>query len=302
MKRLIYYMVLLVLLPGYTSCIRDELLPCPPLSIRFAVADKNYDNIAAIAALGLDTVRPAGLPFGSYVGTLYYQLQDCATGETVVLQRLHRVSGTDTLATCRDIPAELPFGRYAITIWGNLPEALTAADTFDPATLRLHPEAIEGVDVYLATDTVDYDYDRADFTIGLHRVKGKLVVQARQLPDSVRWSDKTVDNISAGVTATFDYSGATEVYTERAWAQADSVVSHTYLAPSAGGEPSAVEVHFYDDPARAEPVLTPRTAEVQLRRNEVAVVRYDYLRELGEFRVYVLVGEAWEEVHGMGLD
>ena len=32
-----------------SSCIRDEILPCPPLQVNIAVKDKNYFNIRATA-------------------------------------------------------------------------------------------------------------------------------------------------------------------------------------------------------------------------------------------------------------
>jgi len=40
--RYIVYVLSLIML---SSCIRDEILPCPPLQVNISVKDKNYLNI-----------------------------------------------------------------------------------------------------------------------------------------------------------------------------------------------------------------------------------------------------------------
>lgn len=47
--RYIIYVLSLVLLP---SCIRDEILPCPPLQVNISVKDKNYFNIESAVKWG----------------------------------------------------------------------------------------------------------------------------------------------------------------------------------------------------------------------------------------------------------
>lgn len=58
-KFILLFMSLVVL----SSCIRDEIYPCPPLQVKIAVKDKNYFNIMAAVKHGLDTVRNENLPF-----------------------------------------------------------------------------------------------------------------------------------------------------------------------------------------------------------------------------------------------
>lgn len=302
MKRYIVYIILLCCPIGFfSSCIRDALQPCPPLSIRMDVADKNYSNIAEVAAMSLDTIRNEHLPFRAYISTLYYALENCATGEVVVLQRQYCVSGEDTLATCRNIPADLPFGRYVFTVWGNLPDKVSAADNFSPSELTLHPEAIEGVDVYLGSDTIDYDYDAAEFTVHLRRIKGKLLIQAYNLPPEISWSDKTISHISTHVTNTFEYGGTGSVHTEYEWGMEPTVLTDTYLAPTVEGMQSSIVLNLYDCAERLQPVLTPEVVSIKSCRNEICVVRYDYVREKDDFNIFVFVNDAWEQVHGMDL-
>lgn len=53
------------------SCVRDEILPCPPLQVNIAVKDKNYFNVDKVE---LEDRLPDDLPLRDYVPTLYYRL------------------------------------------------------------------------------------------------------------------------------------------------------------------------------------------------------------------------------------
>ena len=60
-----------------SSCIRQELAPCPPLQINVAVKDKNYFN--AQDAAEIVGVKDENLPFKDYVSTLYYIITEAET-------------------------------------------------------------------------------------------------------------------------------------------------------------------------------------------------------------------------------
>ena len=284
------------------SCVREDIQPCPPLQIMLGVEDRNYDNIDEVAAEGLDTRRGDNEPFRSFVGSLYYVVEDYTTHEIVTEKRISSVEGDALQVTCEGIDEELPFGKYIVTAWGNLPEG---ADVDNDGGLRssvLHPEGIEGYDLYMACDTIDYDYDHGTHNVNLKRVKGKLLIEVRNLPPEVRWSDKTVGNVAGMVNSRLEYSGAGSVNTVYEWEGVQSVLTDTYLSPSAGGNVSTLDVNFYDDASRAEPVCTPGAVNIPLSRNHITVVRYDYAAETGVFEAFILVDARWESIHDLEID
>ena len=196
----------------------------------------------------------------------------------------------------------MPFGKYIVTAWGNLPEG---ADVDNEGGLRssvLHPEGIEGYDLYMACDTIDYDYDHGTHNVNLKRVKGKLLIEVRNLSPEVRWSDKTVGNVAGCVNTRFEYSGAGLVKAKEEWNGENRILTDTYLAPSAGKQPSVLDVEFYDDASRKEPVCTPGAVSIPLSRNHITVVRYDYAAETGVFEMFILVDSRWENIHGLVMD
>ena len=284
------------------SCVREDIQPCPPLQIMFGVEDRNYDNIDEVAAEGLDTRRGDNEPFRSFVGSLYYVVEDYTTHEIVTEKRISSVEGDALQVACEGIDEELPFGKYIVTAWGNLPEG---ADVDNDGGLRssvLHPEGIEGYDLYMACDTIDYDYDHGTHNVNLKRVKGKLLIEVRNLSPEVRWSDKVVGNVAGMVNSRLEYSGAGLVKAKEEWNGENRILTDTYLAPSAGKQPSVLDVEFYDDASRKEPVCTPGAVSIPLSRNHITVVRYDYAAETGVFEMFILVDSRWENIHGLVMD
>ena len=76
MKRLTLTGLFLASLLALSSCLRDDLQPCPPLQVTLSVKDKNYFNVASAQKLGMAEPVDENLPFRSYVSTLYYVLHD----------------------------------------------------------------------------------------------------------------------------------------------------------------------------------------------------------------------------------
>lgn len=300
-------LALLAAVFALTSCIREDLQPCPPLSIHLGVADKNYDNIDFIEEqTGLDHRLPEDLPFRQYVPKLFYLLYDLDRQEAVTVRHLHDVQGDAPLATVYDIPQDLPFGRYALLVWGNIlsEDGILADGRLN--TYDLHRDHVEGYDLYMACDTLVYDEWNYDYTVNLHRVKGKLLIEGRNLPEHVCWSRKAVSNLSGNIDHTFayDFEQPEYVVTETDWSHrpAATVVTDTYLAPTVPGEESTVYVRFFDSPDMQEPVATPRNVNITMRRNEITVLRYDYDPGTGEFTISILLNDGWSVLHEMGIE
>lgn len=293
MKNIGYILLLSLLL--FSSCVRDEILPCPPLQVQIAVKDKNYFNVDKVA---LEERKSEDLAFREYVPTLYYMLRDAVTGEVMEEQGVFDVTGDEktfpiTFCDC------IPHGKYVLTVWGGMKDNIPLGD--DPLTALLHAEEEEGDDFYLTHDTLVYDAWNYDYTVEMERTKGKLIIQVENLPEDVNYSDKTVGGLYHNLNYAFSYSDITYVQTQAEWETNPEVVTKTILAPSTKEKGSKVKVNFYDQPDRETPALTPKDVSVTMRRNELTVLRYVY-GDGGDFVIYILVNDNWEEVHGMTID
>lgn len=283
----------------FSACIRDDVPPCPPLRVEFEVVDKNYANIDDVEAIGLDRRVDESQPFAAYVATLSYRITDEATGRVVAEQHLWRPAADEAVPAV-ELPADLPFGTYRITAWGGMADeqGIEAAGTF--GAYALHHGGTEGYDVYQAEALMHYDATHARFAVGLRRVKGKLLVESVGLPEDVCRSERRVDGVAAGVTSALAYSGTTALSVQEAWQPAPRVVTDTWAAPSFDARPATLTVSYYDSPERTAPVLCPPATSIDLRRNEISVVRYVYTG--GDFEVYVLVDDAWNRVNDLIVD
>lgn len=291
-----------------TSCIREDLPDCPPLHVDVAVKDKNYFNAAATG--GLEPVRPENLSFGSYVGTLYYRLDDAATGRNVVERTRFSTAGADGATYGIDFPADLPFGRYVLTVWGNMQSDRPLAD--NAAYTEVTAAHAADNDIYVTVDTLDYTYDTASYTAHLERTKGKLIVVAEGLPEGVDYSTKDLDNIYRYVGRSLRYAGTTDFHTELAWSEPHNAQSAMLLCPSTGHEQTTLDVKFFqtgqtDAPARQtgtlpEPAAEPAAVRLTLSRNEVTVVRYVYQPAETRFDIFVLINDNWEQIHHMEVE
>ena len=285
---------LLCLLSALSACVRDDIPPCPNLSVRVEVKDKNYFNVHKV---DMEQARSENLALREYVPTLYYQLRLLGNEEPVVERELFEVAGDGKDYTIR-FGEELPHGTYVLTVWGGMKD-MSSLDA-RRASLTLHPRGIEGDDVYMTNDTLVYDAWNYDYTVQMERVKGKLIIQTVNLPGDIAWSDKTVSGLYGTVDRDFTYSGTAAVSDESEWTPAEEVVTKTLLSPSPYVEGSVLKVNFYDTPERTVPAAVPDDVKITMRRNELTVLKYVY--EEGRFSVYILVNDNWEKVHGMVID
>lgn len=299
------YMVLLplvALLLG--SCIRDKVPPCPPLKVMIGVKDKNYFNIESVEKLtGLDKVVDENLPFRSYVEKLFYVLYDVETGDVVVERHLHDVEGDANLATAY-IPEDLPFGTYAMVVWGNINSEIAILDDGKFTTYNLHMGGVEGYDVYMSSDTLVYDYAHADYTVELERVKGKLLIEAVGFPIEVGYSEKSIRGVSDYVNNEFEYSSnAAILTTQYEWPVRTHVVTDTYLAPAAVKENGVnVGVELFSDPSGGGTNIKLEDVKIDMNRNEITVLRYDYDDISGSVEISILLDDGWDVVNNMDVE
>lgn len=290
----IYLLTLLPLL--LTACIRDNIQPCPPLSVKIDIEDKNYTNIDIIEQkTGLEQRVDENLNFRSYIQKLFYALYNLETGEIVLIRHLHEVTGDAAQATVY-LPEDLPFGRYGLMVWGNInsEEGILADGRY--GTYDLHTGSVEGFDVYMGADELLYDEHHYEYVVWLKRLKGKLIIQAENFPENISWSKKKVTNVMGNVDYHMDYSEPEQVITYRAWGRTSNYVSDTWISPSATDDGSKVEAWLYDDPDLESPVINLQTVTTTIRRNEITVLRYVYNETTGTTNVYVLMDDGWDEI------
>lgn len=308
MKTHLSHILLSLLIPTmmFTSCIRDEMEECPPLSVKIGIEDKNYSNIDEVErATGLDTRLPEDEPFRYYIQKLFYVLYDLDRKEVVMTKHLHEVEGNAEFATAY-LPADLPFGTYILLIWGNIDSEEGIMADGKLSTYDLHRDHVEGYDVYMTCDTLKYDEWNNDYTVRLERVKGKLIIEAMNIPEHVNWSRKAVSNVSGNVDYRFDYQHEVSEYvvTEADWSSqpASRVVTNTVLSPTLPNAESTVYVRFFDDASRENPVMVPENVDIRLNRNMITVLRYVYDAGTGDFTVYTLLNDVWQIVHELGVE
>ena len=90
-----------------SGCIRDNIGPCPPLSVEVSVGDKNWSNIADVSAAGLAEAVDEGLPFKEYVSTVSYILRDISSDVVVASSGLYTIvheSGTESIVFPEALP------------------------------------------------------------------------------------------------------------------------------------------------------------------------------------------------------
>lgn len=302
MKRNITIHLLATLLAAapLSSCVRDEIEACPPLLVNVAVKDKNYLNVdkATLNMPGLDEKLADNLAFRAYVPTLCYVLRDAATGEVMDEKAVFSVEG-DAQQVPLCFPESLPHGKYVLTVWGGLDniDALSP----DRLSLNLHAQQAPGADVFVTNDTLVYDAWNHLYTVDMERTKGKLVIQATNLPEGIVASDKTVDGLFGKVNSLFNYSDAASVHTSASWNEAKELMTKTVLAPSVKENASLLKLNLHVRDDNKEVTLTPKNVSITMRRNELTVLRYVY-DDGGDFTIYMLVNENWEVIHGMDID
>lgn len=293
-KQVGYYLLLAPLL--LSSCIHDDLDSCPALQVQLTVTDKNYSNVGSVPQ---ETQRSETLAFNAYIPTLYYALRDAATGNIVEEQGVLNVTGSEQILPL-SFGNSLPFGKYVLTVWGGLPDSFSLTDR--SLTSIIHKGAQEGSDIYLAHDTLLYDINHYTYTLGMKRVTGKLILDVTNLPASIRYANKSINNIFRQVNYQFAYANPITVSKSDTWAPSEEVVLHTKLAPSTGDLKSLLHLDFYDNPSLATPTLTPKDVNVTMNRNQLTILKYVYDDKARDFNIYMWTNDGWEIINGLDIN
>lgn len=291
------WLLLLLSAPLLASCIRDQLDDCPPLRVEIGVKDKNYFNVDKV---DMEEQRSDSLAFRQYVPTLFYMLRDAATGDVVEEQGVFPVEGDGKTVPVDFCPC-LPHGKYILTVWGGLDDLSQLSP--DHLSLELHRDRQQGGDVYLVSDTLLYDAYNYDYRVELERTKGKLIVQAEDMPGSYNLVYIDVDGLDGKVNSNFKYSGETDVRDKVSIPLKPKVSTSTLLAPSVSENSSVLDVDFtHSNPSSNDMQLSPDDVRITMRRNMITVLRYVWDADKNGFTVYMLVNDNWEQVHGMEID
>lgn len=300
----ISYLLVLTLTLLLASCIRDQIADCPPLQVRIAVKDKNYFNVDKV---DLETRVAENLPFREYVPSLYWVLRDFETGNVVDYQSLIDVeSDNDNEILPLHIRTDLPHGKYILTVWGGMSSEGALGD--DPTTFNLHRNNAELNDVYLTNDTIVFDPFNFDYIVELERIKGKLIIEGVNIPDDITKTQEYVtglysyvnnsffysDNISVGKTSDIDMSKVSE--------EGSLIVNTAVLSPSAVANASVLTMSFQHGVESRSSTYTAPDINININRNELTVVRYEWDEEEDDFRIYLLVNGNWEQISQMELD
>ena len=300
LKVIIYGMAMAM---SFTSCVRENLDQCPPLSINIEVKDKNYFNVDQTVP---DEKRDENQLFRSFVPSLSYRLSrlnDDGTQQVIVEEKGFGVEG-DGFTYPVSFDPDMPFGKYVFTVWGGMKKR--GELNLDKNELLLHPEHSQGDDVYQVCDTLVYDEKHYCYTSEMERTKGKLVIWTENLPAGYHLMDTEVSQLYGIVNPSFQYSEETSVFHKSEIEAGSKTKTSIFLAPSFLKDESVVDVNFYKNSGEgagsSTSVLSPDDVKVSIERNKITLLRYVYDSDRNRFTIYMKVNDNWEEIHGMILD
>lgn len=286
MGRIIYFLQAIGMLFLLTSCIKDDLNACPTeYSAKVYVKDKNYTNIDNVPQLAK---KDETLPFGQFVGTVYYQLRNRKTG-TLVVESSENVAGSG--GQFYTIPfTNIPDGDYELIVWGNLMTGATSG--------ILHSEGKEYTDLYLATKSFTFSAGSPVAELNMERTKGNLVLLCTNFPSDITEVEQQISSLYETVDPMFQYTGNTTVSKITSAAP----VIETVLAPSIKQGNSKLNIRFFSgaEVTKANNLAVPEIP-LTLGRNTITVVEVDYNSLAGTWEIWTTIDGKWTLIHSLDI-
>ena len=154
----------------------------------------------------------------------------------------------------------------------------------------------------MSTDTLVYDAWNNNKTIELERVKGKLLVKVENLPSMISYSAKNIDNVYGAINSLFEYSEKTYVKTQYHWGDEQEILTGTVLSPSLDNSKSNISLGVAKDEQFVNYEELIKSLPIEMKRNELTVLKVIYDGEFGQHKIYLFVDGQWNLTHDMGLE
>lgn len=280
-------MIFLLVLAG--SCIRDKESACisEEYHVRIFIEDKNYENVEAVDP---DEEMDEALPFGMFIETLHYTLQNLETG--AMFREAELVSKTGMGDHYEIGFADVPYGRYRLTVWGNVMDNVPVG--------FLHKENQEDSDMYLASTIVTVDSPAESSDLMLKRAKGMLQLQLTNLPAYITSIGSNVTNVFESVGPEFEYAGNTSVM-KTSPVQEEVEVT---LAPSVADGTSKLQIQLFMNATvtRADPVVSLPEIDLDIHRNEITLVNVNYNTHTDVWEIWTYINGKWVMIHSLDVN
>ena len=286
MNRVVLCVLASILLLPFNSCIKEDLEKCPvQFTVKVFVEDKQYINIDEAPQLGR---KNENQPFREFVGTLYYILKNRATGEITLASSFTPV--LDNVFFYTIVLNDIPEGMYDLTVWGNV--------TQEAMSGILHQNHTELADLYLGSAQVEINKPVDETQLNLKRAKGNLVLLCNNFPSNITQMEENVSAISQMIDPQFVYTGS-DVVSKSIPIQP---VNQFFLAPTASGKTSKVNLHFYNpnDSADAGNLRLPEI-NMTVLRNKVSLISVDYKKETQSWEIWTSIDGKWTLIHKLGI-
>lgn len=278
------------------SCINESGNPTceeeDQYTVILSVKDKNYDNILDIPELSPESTN---LPFGTYIEGISYRLEELVSKKIVAYQDYAIVDPNETTHSL--VFNNIPPGSYLLTTLGNLPVTSKARAT--PMLVTLHDSRTDNTDIYMGTDTLNFDTSPHATSDLMGRLKGKLVVICKNFPAETDKIILEVDSVHLGISEeTRNYAEATHV-TQSFNAQED--ILQMYLAPTVPNRKSTLSLLLFTSGSTTPFIIVPDTKFI-VQRNHITEVLIDFNLGNQTIEVSIRIAGAWEKINEIHID
>ncbi|MEG1749527.1 MAG: hypothetical protein RR249_07550 [Tannerellaceae bacterium] len=282
-KLALYFCLLLAL--TLQSCCGENLPECPPdqYLVQVFVKDKNYFNVDQTKQSGW---VDEGLPFKSYLSSVYYELRKLDSDELILKSDVMPVDHNNDYHTI--YLENIPFGKYTLTVWGNMMAEVPAG--------YLHYNQAEHTDLYLAMDTLELSTTFQTTTLLLERTKGKLVLICDNFPPEITQIKQSLSPLYESVSHRFEYRGNTSVSKTSPVAP----MLETVLAPSVDKNTTMLSLQLISGEKEPSAIRLP-DIPLFFRRNEVTRVKVDFDSLIKVWNLCLFIDGKWTIVNQLQI-